>query len=59
MLVLSRDDGEKITIGDNIVVTLVRSHCGGARIGVDAPSNVPVHRLEVKEAIDKEAEDAE
>ena len=38
MLVLSRKVGEKILIGDNISVTVVRVGQGMVRIGVEAPS---------------------
>ncbi len=47
MLVLTRKVGERIHIGDGIVVTVVRIQNDKVRIGVDAPTNVPVHREEV------------
>ena len=47
MLVLTRKVGERIHIGDGIVVTVVRIQNDKVRIGVDAPGNVPVHREEV------------
>jgi carbon storage regulator len=49
MLVLSRKVGEKILIGDNISVTVVRVAQGIVRIGVEAPQNLPVVREEIKE----------
>jgi carbon storage regulator len=48
MLVLSRKVGEKIFIGDNISVTVVRIAPGVVRIGVDAPSDLPIVREEIK-----------
>jgi carbon storage regulator len=51
MLVLSRKVGEKILIGDNISVTVVRVAQGMVRIGVEAPQNLPVVREEIKEQI--------
>lgn len=51
MLVLSRKVGEKIYIGDNIVLTLVRIQGDKARIGIEAPRDIPVHRSEVLEKI--------
>jgi carbon storage regulator len=48
MLVLSRKVGEKILIGDNISVTVVRVAQGIVRIGVEAPQNLPVVREEIK-----------
>ncbi|MEE2643226.1 MAG: carbon storage regulator [Planctomycetota bacterium] len=47
MLVLSRKVGEKILIGDSISVTVVRVSGGGVRIGIDAPSDLPVVREEL------------
>ncbi len=47
MLVLSRKVGERILIGDNIAITIVRVAQGSVRIGVDAPDNLNVVREEV------------
>lgn len=58
MLVLSRKPGEKIVIGDNITVTVVEIKGGKIRIGIEAPSNVPVHREEVYQLL-KNADPAE
>jgi len=55
MLVLSRKKNEKITIGDNIIITVVDIRGGKVRLGFDAPREIPVHREEVFKAI-KEAE---
>jgi carbon storage regulator len=54
MLVLTRKEGERIQIGDNICVTVVRIVGGGVRLGVEAPPEVPVMRAELKEKIDNE-----
>jgi carbon storage regulator len=48
MLVLSRKVGERILIGDNIAVTVVRIAQGGVRIGIEAPNDTPVIREELK-----------
>jgi carbon storage regulator len=53
MLVLSRKNGEQIVIGNSITVTIVEIRRGKVRVGIEAPSEVPVHRREVKEAIDR------
>ena len=55
MLVLSRQKGESIRIGD-IQVTVVEIRGGKVRLGVEAPLDVPVHREEVWVAIQKEGE---
>jgi carbon storage regulator len=47
MLVLSRKLGEKIVIGDNIVITVVKIDRNQIRIGIEAPQQVPVYREEI------------
>ncbi len=54
MLVLSRQRDESIVIGDNIVVTIVDIRGDKVRLGIEAPGEVPVHRQEVFEAIQRE-----
>ena len=47
MLVLSRKTGQRILIGDQIAVTVVRIAPGVVRLGVDAPRDMPVVREEI------------
>jgi carbon storage regulator len=54
MLVLSRQRDESIMIGDNIVVTIVDIRGDKVRLGINAPSEIPVHRQEIYEAIQRE-----
>lgn len=54
MLVLSRQRNESIIIGDNVVVTVVDIRGDKVRIGIQAPKEIPVHRQEVYEAIQRE-----
>lgn len=54
MLVLSRQRDESIIIGDNIVITIVDIRGDKVRLGIDAPTEIPVHRREVYEAIQRE-----
>lgn len=49
MLVLMRRPGESIHIGPNIVVTLVALERNRARIGIEAPREVPIDREEIAE----------
>ncbi|MDQ1530748.1 MAG: carbon storage regulator [Microbacteriaceae bacterium] len=51
MLVLTRKKGERILIGDDIVVTLIDIRGDGVRIGFDAPRGVPIQRAEVLAAV--------
>lgn len=53
MLVLSRKAGERIWIGDDISVTVVRITGGGVRIGIEAPHEMPVVREELKEKMEQ------
>lgn len=53
MLVLSRKPKESIVINHNIRIVVV-SACGGkVKLGVEAPPEVPVHRSEVLDAIER------
>jgi len=54
MLVLSRQRDESIMIGDSIVVTIVDIRGDKVRLGINAPTEIPVHRQEVYEAIQRE-----
>ena len=47
MLVLSRKPGEKIQIGDNVTVTIVRIGPNTVRIGIEAPRNMNIVRDEL------------
>jgi carbon storage regulator len=47
MLVLSRKVGERIQLGDNITVTLVKINGNAVRLGIEAPSHMTVMREEV------------
>ncbi len=47
MLVLSRKAGEQIHIGEDIVVTVLEVQGQRIRLGIDAPTDVPVRRAEL------------
>lgn len=47
MLVLTRKQNEKIQIGDNITITVIRMKGKSVRLGIEAPSNVNVLRGEL------------
>ena len=55
MLVIGREVGEIIVIGDNIRIMVVDVREGVVRFGVEAPRSVQVHRAEVYKRI-KEGE---
>jgi carbon storage regulator len=47
MLVLSRRAGEKIVIGNEIVVEVLSVSGEGVRLGITAPRETSVHRFEI------------
>jgi len=47
MLVLSRKENERLVIGDNIVVTIIRVSGRTVRVGIEAPSQVSIRREEL------------
>lgn len=57
MLVLSRKTGEKLLIGDDIEVIVLRTNGNQVRIGIVAPKNVEVHREEVYRRIHEEIQE--
>ena len=58
MLVLSRQKEQTIMIGDNIEITVVDIRGDKVRLGITAPSEIPVHRKEVYDAIQEENREA-
>ena len=58
MLVLSRTRDETIMIGDDIEITIVDVRGDKVRVGINAPTAIPVHRKEVYDAIKKENQEA-
>jgi carbon storage regulator len=53
MLILSRKSGESIVIDGRIHVKIVRVEGDVVKIGIEAPAEVPVHRREVYEEIQR------
>jgi carbon storage regulator len=49
MLVFTRREGERIQIGEDITITVVRVEPFSVRLGIDAPPHVPVMRRELLE----------
>ena len=56
MLVLTRRPGETIRIGQNVVITVLRVAPGQVKIGIDAPSDVAIHREEIFRRIQADGE---
>lgn len=47
MLVLSRKTGEKIRIGENVTLTIVRIGPNNVRVGIEAPRDLNIVREEL------------
>ncbi|MDR3560121.1 MAG: carbon storage regulator CsrA [Negativicutes bacterium] len=58
MLVLSRKAGEKIFIGDKIVLTIIETRGDNIRVAIDAPKDIKIYRGEIYEAIAAENKEA-
>ena len=54
MLVLTRKQGESITIGDNIRITFLDIQNKSVKIGIQAPKHIHVHREEIYNKIVEE-----
>jgi len=54
MLILTRKLGERINIGDDIIITLLEIKGAQVKLGIDAPKDIGVHRHEIYERIRKE-----
>lgn len=54
MLVLTRKKNESVVVNGNIVVTVIETRGDKVRLGFQAPSNIPVHRQEIYDAIELE-----
>ncbi len=54
MLILTRRVGESVVIGDEVQVTVLGVKGNQVRLGVTAPRDVSVHRMEIYERIQKE-----
>lgn len=56
MLVLSRKKNESIVVDDSIVITVVEIRGDKVRLGIEAPREVPIHRSEVRDAMQAQAQ---
>jgi len=54
LLVLTRGVNESIVIGDNVTVSIVSIRGDSVRIGVEAPKEIPVHRREVYDVLQRQ-----
>lgn len=54
MLIVTRRPGEKVMVGDDIVIHIVEIVGNSVRVGIEAPRSVPVYREEIWNAVREE-----
>ena len=54
MLVITRRSGERVVLGDDITITVLEISGSTVRLGIDAPTEVPVYRHEIWAAVKAE-----
>lgn len=59
MLVLSRQRDESVMIGDDVEIIIVDVRGDKVRLGINAPKEIPVHRREIYDAIQREKQQQE
>ena len=47
MLVITRKSGEQICLGDDVTITVLEISGSTVRLGIEAPSDVPIFRGEI------------
>ena len=58
MLVLSRKTGEKIHVGQDVVITLIEIDRNKVRLGIEAPRSIPIYRDELMPLKEQETQPA-
>lgn len=58
MLIITRRAGQRIMIGDDIVINVMELAGSNVRLGVEAPKSLPIYREEIWEAVKQENEAA-
>ena len=54
MLIITRRPGEKLMVGDDVVVEVIEVSGSSVRIGIAAPKSIPVYREEIWAAVQAE-----
>jgi carbon storage regulator len=54
VLIITRRAGERIMVGDDVVLHVLEVGGGSVRIGIEAPRSLPVYREEIWEAMQRE-----
>jgi carbon storage regulator len=56
LLIITRKPGERIMVGDDVVLQVIEIAGGSVRVGIDAPRSTPVYREEIWNAVRRERE---
>lgn len=54
MLIITRRPGEKVMVGDDVVIEVLEMSGSSVRIGISAPKSIPVYREEIYSAVKAE-----
>jgi carbon storage regulator len=54
MLILARRQGERVVIGENILVTVMEISGSTVRLGIEAPAGISIYREEIWLAVEEE-----
>jgi len=54
VLIITRKPGEKIMLGDDVVVHVMEIVGNSVRVGIQAPRSLPIYREEIWDAVRKE-----
>lgn len=59
MLVLTREEGEAFSVGEEVSIQILAISGNQIRLGIDAPRHIKIHRAEVyRRIVDKHAQQA-
>jgi carbon storage regulator len=58
MLRITRRAGERIVLGDDVIVEVIEVKGGTVRLGIDAPRSLPIYREEIWLEVKRENEAA-
>jgi carbon storage regulator len=47
MLIITRRPGQRVMVGDDVIIAVVDVKGANVRIGIEAPKDVPIYREEV------------
>ena len=54
MLIVTRRSGERIMVGDDVVIEIMEIAGSSVRVGIGAPRSIPVYREEIYTAVREE-----